>query len=98
MPWLTEQLLEEPELLIGSSAEFACFAATLVKKHAQKTASMGNEFWSAHGEGRHKFLSGGALCSINATDSPQDTWTASRARGQPQVGGPGFAGYLPYKQ
>ena len=65
--WLAEQLLEAPELLIGSTAEFASFAATLVQKHARKTASIGDTFWSAHREGRHKFLSGGARHSINAS-------------------------------
>ena len=52
---------------MGSFAAFASFAATLAQKHAQKTASMGDTFWSAHKQGRHKFLSGGALCSINAS-------------------------------
>ena len=67
VPWLAEQLLEAPALLIGSSAEFVRLAATLAQKHVEKTASMEDEFWSAHKEGRHKFLSGGASCSRNAS-------------------------------
>ena len=94
MPWLTEQLLEAPELLIGTSAEFAWLAATLAEKHAQKTASMGDQYWSAHKEGRHKFLSGGALCSMKFIVAGYlDCQPATGAA--PGWGGPGFAGGLP---
>ena len=101
VPWMVEQLLEAPELLIGSSAEFADFAATLAKKHAQKTASMPDKYWSAHQEGRHKFSSGGATCFAHVHPlTPNYNFTSplpARHGCSSKLGGPWFVGGLSSK-
>ena len=98
---MVEQLLEAPELLIGSSAEFADFAATLAKKHAQKTASMPDKYWSAHQEGRHKFFSGGATFSAHVHPlTPKYNFTSplpARHGCSSKLGGPWFVGGLSSK-
>jgi len=88
VPWLVEQIEEKPELLRGSTADFVSFAAALAQKHAEKTSTMPDPFWSAHAEGRHKFMSGGIICKQHAPLSPTTPYFqaiptfASRARGQ----------------
>lgn len=77
--WLSQEIVENMEILGGPMSAFNEWGKTLAKAH-DKIANTKGTHWACHLEGRHKFYSGGQSTLVDRSrhTTSQQVWTMSQ--------------------